>query len=275
MKKFVDHIPYYYQLKEILLSELRSGSFRVGDQIPPEMDLAKEYGVSRPTVRRALAELVLEGYLERARGRGTFVARPAVLSDARVVTTFAAEVQQSGRQHRVQVVRAISVPAVGAMARDLSIAEGDPVFEATRLRTGDGEPLVLEISQVPVVVCPNLLTDANLEQEGLYAALARLGGIRIGRAQQVFQSIPASGLVQQLLAVKRGAPLLLWQGLDYDLLDRPVERLRVYYRGDRYRFTVQQHRVDPAAAALGMPVGEPGGAIGVMAVDSDVQSNHD
>lgn len=265
MSGFNEHIPYYYQLMEILLNQLRSGQFRVGDQFPTEMELVAKYGVSRPTVRRAIAELVQEGYLERSRGRGTFVARPAVVTDARVVTTFAAEMQHSGRQHRVKLLQAAQVPAVGALARDLAVAEGDLVFEITRLRLGDEEPLVLEISQVPVAVCPNLLAEANLEKEGLYDALERLRGIRIGRAQQVFQAIPASDEVAKLLGVRRGAPILLWQGVAYNLSDRPVERLRVYYRGDRYRFSVQQQRVDSAAGWQEVPIGKPGDAIGVMA----------
>jgi len=262
--QFVTYMPYYYQLKEELLSKLRTGDLKMGDQIPTEMDLVKQYGVSRPTVRRAIAELVQEGYLERTRGRGTFVAQPAVISDARVVTTFASEVAKSGRRHRIRLLKTATVMAVGALATDLRIAEGDGVFEITRLRTGDDEPLVLEISQVPVVLCPQLLDEVDLEHEGLYAALERLSRIHIARAEQQFQAISAGDELAKILAIRPGAPVMLWQGIAYGPWDQPVERLRVYYRGDRYRFSLQQHEVDSAGHLNAIPLGKPGGTIGVM-----------
>jgi len=262
--QFVNYMPYYYQLKERLLSQLRAGDLKVGDQIPTEMELIKQYRVSRPTVRRAIAELVQEGYLERTRGRGTFVSRPAVVSDARMVTTFAPEVAKSGRKHQVHLLKAETVLAFGALAWDLRIAEGDGVFEITRLRTGDDEPLVLEVSQVPTALCPQLLEEANLEHEGLYAALYRLSQIHIARAEQQFQAISANSELAKTLAIRLGAPVMLWQGVAYSAGDQPVERLRVYYRGDRYRFSLQQHEVDSSAYLKTIPPGRPGGKIGVM-----------
>ncbi len=76
----VDHdspLPLYSQLREALLALLKSGEYREGDSFPTERELEQRFEVSRITVRRALDELVREGYLIAQQGRGTFVAKPA------------------------------------------------------------------------------------------------------------------------------------------------------------------------------------------------------
>ena len=70
-------VPLYYQLKLQILADIREGRLKVGDMIQPECDLCRQLGVSRPTVRQAMSELVAEGHLTRRKGKGTFVALPA------------------------------------------------------------------------------------------------------------------------------------------------------------------------------------------------------
>jgi len=69
-------VPKYYRLKELLVELITS--LPPGSPLPPERTLAERYGTSRTTVRQALAELVIEGRLQRIQGKGTFVAKPKV-----------------------------------------------------------------------------------------------------------------------------------------------------------------------------------------------------
>ena len=71
-------VPLYYQLKLQILADIKEGRLHVGDMLPPECELCKEMGISRPTVRQAMGELVAEGHLTRCKGKGTFVSAPSV-----------------------------------------------------------------------------------------------------------------------------------------------------------------------------------------------------
>ncbi len=71
-------VPLYYQLKEIIKEEIEEGKLKPGDPIPSERELSEKYGISRPTVRQALKELVYEGWLTREKGRGTFISKPKI-----------------------------------------------------------------------------------------------------------------------------------------------------------------------------------------------------
>ena len=71
-------IPLYYQLKELILSEIKSGAYRSGDVIPTEKEISAMYELSRTTVRQAVSELVQDGWLYRVKSKGTFVGHPKI-----------------------------------------------------------------------------------------------------------------------------------------------------------------------------------------------------
>ena len=71
-------IPLYFQLKELVLSEIKEGNYKSGDMIPTEKEISDSFGISRTTVRQAITELVQEGWLYRVKSKGTFVSQPKI-----------------------------------------------------------------------------------------------------------------------------------------------------------------------------------------------------
>ena len=71
-------IPLYFQLKNIILKYINEGNLKPGDSISTEMELAQIFDISRTTIRQAITELVMEGYLTRVKSKGTFVQRPPI-----------------------------------------------------------------------------------------------------------------------------------------------------------------------------------------------------
>jgi GntR family transcriptional regulator len=71
-------VPLYQQIKDLLLDRIKHGNLVAGDVIPSEAQLGAAFEVSRLTVRQALYELRVEGYVIREKGRGTFVGGSAV-----------------------------------------------------------------------------------------------------------------------------------------------------------------------------------------------------
>ena len=69
-------IPLYQQVIDIIKNEINSGAYKSGARIPNEFELAESYKVGRVTVRRAIEELVQQGYLTKRQGKGTFVNAP-------------------------------------------------------------------------------------------------------------------------------------------------------------------------------------------------------
>ena len=109
-------VPMHHQVYLDLRSSLDSGTWRPDDRLPTERDLAGHYGVSLITVRRALAELVHEGRIERTRGRGTFVLRPRLDRDIASRASFADEMQERGLDPETRLISARPESATVAVA---------------------------------------------------------------------------------------------------------------------------------------------------------------
>ncbi|MCL6547452.1 MAG: GntR family transcriptional regulator [Alicyclobacillus sp.] len=245
---FHPSIPFYYQIREDLLRRIEEGEYPVGSQIPSEVALAERYGVSRPTIRQAIAELVQEGILVRGRGKGTFVAQPVITDNAQVFTTFA-EPAEGQMPQWTELISAKELPALAHVARDLQVAEQESVYEVVIVRATTGQRLALRVTHIPARLAPGLL-HLDLAGGSLFTLLQERYGLVPAGAVQTFQSVSAGKPEASALGVAAGHPLTLWQGVLYTPQKIPMARVRTWFRGDRFRFVITQGKAVPADATV-------------------------
>ncbi len=230
---------FYFQIKEDLARRIRSGEFRVADRIPSELELAQQYEVSRPTIRQAILALVQDGVVTRARGKGTFVLPPIIVSDAHAFTSFADEMRERGIDHTAHLMSARQILATDAIASDLGLAPGSAVYEIARSRLGNGTPLVVRTMQISKELAPDLL-QKPIQEEPIYLILQRDYNIVATGSHQHFSAVAAPDDIAQELQIPLGAPLLYWHGITVDSSQRAIARTSAYYRGDRFEFGIRQ-----------------------------------
>ncbi|MFC7392865.1 GntR family transcriptional regulator [Scopulibacillus cellulosilyticus] len=235
---FNSKIPLYYQIREDILHKIEQGHYNVGDQLPSELQLVEDYGVSRPTIRQAISELVQEGYLIRGRGRGTFVSQPMITDNALVFSSF--EEESNIEYHWEKVVECNIINASSEIARDLNLTANDEVFEITVLKGIYQDCLTIRTSQIPVKLAPGLFEAENLKDLRLYKILRENYGLVPTNSKQSFQSVPAAQDESALLEVDLGSPLTLWRGVLYSN-EVPMARVKTLFRGDRFRFEITQN----------------------------------
>ena len=128
------------QIEEWLAEAIEGGRLAPGDRMPTEQDLSEWLGVSRMTLRHALATLSRRGLVDRAVGRngGTFVARRKLEQDRTTLAGFSEQLRRHGMVAGARVLSAAERPARPGVAAALKIAAGDPVCEIRRVRLGDG-----------------------------------------------------------------------------------------------------------------------------------------
>lgn len=240
-------LPFYHQLKQILLAELRERDLAPGDRLPGDHELCATYDVSRTVVRQALAELETEGVIERVKGRGTFVA-PQKTAQRLVqsLTGLYEDVAARGSHLRSEVRRQELVPADEQIAAELGVAAGASVVVVERLRFVDDEPWVLATTYLPVDVAPGLVDD-DLTDQSLYALLETRYGVRLTHGRRGVEAAVASTTLARALGVAAGDPVLVLRSTSY-AGDRPVEMFVAYHRGDRSRFEVTLSRTSPSDA---------------------------
>jgi GntR family transcriptional regulator len=250
----------HHQVYLDLRSSLDSGTWRPGDRLPTERDLAGHYGVSLITVRRALAELVHEGRIERTRGRGTFVLRPRLDRDIASRASFADEMQERGLDPETRLISARPESATVAVATALALETGSPTLYLERLRLAAGEPYLLEQVHLPAERFPGLLA-SDLEHASLYELMATRYGTPVVRAREALEPVLLRTREAGLLGQRRGDVALLIEGIAFAADDTPVEFGRTFVRGDRSRYYVEREVDRPIrSAAIEATAATAGGA---------------
>jgi DNA-binding GntR family transcriptional regulator len=225
-------VPLYFQVAEQLERAIESGALPPGARLENEIQLADQYGLSRPTVRRAIQYLVDKGLLVRKRGVGTQVLHAKVKRPIELTSLYD-DLVGAGQQPSTRILRKTVMPADATVAVVFGIEADSPVVFLERLRLAGGEPLARMRNYLPVGLI-SLSTEA-LEAQGLYQLL-RAAGVHPRVASQSIGARAATAAEARLLGESRGAPLLTMTRTTYDDSGKVVEYGSHIYRASRYAF---------------------------------------
>jgi len=219
-----------------------------GDVLPPERELARRYGCSLITVRRALDELSREKRLERSRGRGTFVLPPIIDRPLDGAMSFTEEMQRHGLDPETRLLAARPEAASETVAKALELEPGSPTLYLERLRVASGTPLLLEMVHLPAERFPGLLA-SDLEHNSLYELLTTRYGTPVERAREVLEPVHLPAREARLLGVPPRSLALLVEGIAFASDGTPVEFGRTYVSGEHSRYYIERVVVRTSAAA--------------------------
>ncbi|MGH4032687.1 GntR family transcriptional regulator [Actinomycetota bacterium Odt1-20B] len=227
-------IPKYYAVKAEISRLI--GELGDGQPLPTERDLAVRFEVARETVRQALRELILEGRLRR-QGRGTVVAGPK-LEQPLSLASYTEGVRRQGRTPGRTLISLDRFPCSAALAPEVGVEEGEPVWHMERVLLADEERVGLESTYVSVARAPRL--EGEFEPDSsFYAYLREHLGISFGDADERIETVLATPREALLIGTPPALPMLLIHRLSRDTAGRPLERVRTLYRGDRFSFTTR------------------------------------
>lgn len=233
--------PLYHQLEECLRSKIRDEKLQPGDPLPSEQELAKEFNVSRITVRQAMLRLQFEGVVERRQGKGTFVGRPKLVHSDRLVRPFEQEIVAQGRSPGFQFISYAELEPSPKVREQLRCAVGELVFHLERLKLLDGEPWAIENRFFPHRI-GKVLDKGNLESLPIYQLLETV----LGRLpKHVIETIGCSVVRQdeaQSLRIHVGFPVLVADHVMFDDSGVPVECGKTILRGDWYQLRLDVWR---------------------------------
>ncbi len=235
-------IPLYYQLKTILLEYIKEQHPDMETPIPAEVEISENFGISRPTVRQAINELVVEGYLYRIKAKGTFISKPKINQDfLLVLDSFNKEMLKKGLNPSTKVIDMKTVESDEKVSKALKLQIGSRVIELSRLRFANEEPIVFVTTYLPHALCQSIL-EKNLEADSLYELLEKECRLVISRAERSLESTLAGEFEANLLQIEKGAPIQYFESVAYLSNGTPVEYSLAKYRGDRNKFTFELKR---------------------------------
>lgn len=225
-------VPLYFQVSTRLEQAIHTGVIPPGARLENEIAIGENLGLSRPTVRRAIQELVDKGLLVRRRGIGTQVVQGGVTRPV-ALTSLYEDLQNAHHTPGTEVLSRELIPATEEVAERLGVPVGAQVLRLRRRRTTDSVPVAVLENFLPADF--NDISAEQLTRNGLYQVL-RARGVTIRIAKQRIGARRAHGDESELLDIERGGPVLTMERIAFDNGGSVVELGHHCYRPDLYTF---------------------------------------
>ncbi|MDR1442639.1 MAG: GntR family transcriptional regulator [Bifidobacteriaceae bacterium] len=224
-------VPLYHQVASQLQTSIQSGDIPLDSWLENEIDLAARLGVSRPTIRQAISQLVDAGLVIRQRGIGTRVIRSSIVRPL-AFTSFYEDMAAAGLEPRTTTQSVRRVTPTAELAE--LFGDSSDLTEIVRLRGAGATPIALMRNWIPSRF--DNITAESLNSHGLYE-LMRAQGASLKTATQLIGARAATAAEAKLLETEAGAPCVTMKRYSRDHLGELVEMGDHLYRGDKYHFT--------------------------------------
>lgn len=242
MKFSIDHkspVPLHQQAEELLRKIIKDPQYNNGQFLPNEVDLAKELGISRTTLRQALNKLVYEGLLVRKKGSGTKVAEGRVSSKSNNWLSFSQEMRARGVPIKNFELHISWIVPEESIAQFFEIKPEEKVLKLERLRGRAEGPFVYFVSYFHPRI--GLTSDDNFARP-LYEILEKDHQVIVNLSKEEISAIGADKFIAGKLELEAGSPVLLRKRYVFDQDEHPVEYNLGYYRADSFVYTIESRR---------------------------------
>ncbi|MBO3446073.1 GntR family transcriptional regulator [Clostridium sp. CCUG 7971] len=237
-------LPKYYVIKNDIIEKINNEKFTANQLLPSEREFIEEYDVSRITVRRAIDELVKEGYVYKIQGKGSFVKGDTLKQKLTNVHSYTEEIINHGMVPSRKILNMeIKKVDVKKMKR-LNLNENDEIFILERIYYANDDPICLTKTVLPYKLFPKIEC-FDFVNNSLYYILENFYNLKITRASQVLEASASTTKISDNLNVEDGHPLLLFKTITYgsfDGIDVPFEYFKSYFKTDNIKYSMEQLR---------------------------------
>ena len=231
----------YESVKSEIESNIKKGIFKEGQQIPTEAELGSQYGVSRVTVRRAIAELVKNNVLETKRGKGTFVTGRQISHLLLGMKSFTEICNDNGKVAGSKILQiSIQRPNEDDM-RIMNVNADDKILFINRVRYADGIPALIEYNYFTPRYIP--LINYDLENVSIYKILRKDFGMGALATETTIQIAKATTEEANELHIRPNTPVLLTCEDNRDFnTGEPVHHTRQIIVGEGWVYYVRSKK---------------------------------
>lgn len=228
--------PLYRQAEDILRQMIAKDEYVSGKLMPNEVDLSKQLGISRNTLRQAIDKLVFEGLLVRKKGYGTKVAKRDVLSNAKKWMSFSQEMRALGIEvHNFELSISRKFPS-DQIANFFGVSSSERLLVLERVRGKKDFPFVYFISYFNPLLG---FTGEESFNRPLYEIIEQDKGHILKTSREEISCMPADASLAKRLEIKEGDPILVRKRFVLDVDDVPIEYNIGYYRADSFTYTIE------------------------------------
>ena len=223
-------LPMYYRLQALILRDIESGSLGPGSMIPPERRLVESYGVSIGTVKKAILNLVNEGYLHRIQGKGTFVTGTTLRRESLRYYRFLERFGDKEKELSVHLTAIRKISGFLPANSHLRIKPTQDLFELKRIFFWKDTPVVFCVSYLPVLLFLGIdkIPASHFEHKTLYATIEEKFGLPTIYNRELIGAAFPPAEAARVLRILKNRPVLFIEMLAFTYRNRPYEYRRAY-----------------------------------------------
>lgn len=238
----IDHsskLPLHFQVEELIRELIERPKYKSGEFLPPEVELAKQLGVSRNTIRQATNKLEYEGLIIRKKGYGTKVAEKAFTTQLDSWHSFTQEMNDKGIAFTNYLIKAEWVPCEQKIATFFNIPVKTQVILLTRLRGDENGPFVYFESYFHPRTGISTEEDFN---RPLYELLEKDFNMNAAISKEKIKARLASQITAERLKIKQGEPVLIRERFVSDQGEKPIEYNIGFYNAEKFTYSIEIKR---------------------------------
>jgi len=230
--------PLYRAIADSIEARISCGGYAPDESLPPEPLLGKEFGVSRITIRKALAQLKKKGLLYSRSGKGTIVRTDALISQSMKITGSIADLSYYAQSTLYTARQCLQVPADQRLAEKLSIPVDDSVLYMTGMRKNpEGPPFAFEEIYVPKPFSSGI-DNFDLGGRTVFGMIETVHGVSIGEVRQVVTAVMPDKRLRDALGLTNRQCCLRAVRLYIARDKRPAELAIVHYDSTKFEHTM-------------------------------------
>lgn len=236
-------IPLHIDISQQIYQKIISGDYLPGAKLPSEKELIEEWQVSRITIRKAIANLVQQGVVVTHQGKGTFITekRKVAYTLSHPLSFLEDDLANQGIELSLQNITFEPVTVSAEIQRILQLPPSNPIaYLQKKLLLINKEPGCVDITYILPNIAQKLA--AELQQNMTFPILEK-NQIKIERVAAIIECTNANLELSQYLDVPLGHPLLVYRHTAYTTENLAVVHGESISRGDRFCYSVNQHRV--------------------------------
>lgn len=195
-------VPFYYQLYESIVRDIENNQFAEGDKLASELKLCEDYGISRITVRQALKELELNGYIVRERGRGTFIRKKIETHSLQKVSSIVDELKNEGIKTKNKIITLGAISPVERIRKMLEMESEEKIFFVERLVFAYGAPLYITKAYFPLLLT-GLIKRKDLVENSFTRVVTELLNLKLIHIKRILEADVPDKEICELLEIKK------------------------------------------------------------------------
>lgn len=233
--------PLYDWLVQTLKNQIDS-EYQSHQKMPSERELAKFYHVSRTTVRSALSQLDVEGYIYKEHGKGTFVSEEKDrMANLTKMFSFTDQMAAMNKVPKTKLLAFKIVKAEEELAQQMHLEIGERVIQIRRLRLADDEPMLVEVTWLPYSHFEGLTAEL-IERIPLYTIFSQMFHEHITVAKEEFFVGIIDKTSAKLLEIADKSPVFELRRKTYNQHNQLIELTHSIARGDKFRYQIYHKR---------------------------------